>query len=326
VTKLPSFLLSSDAISLIAAELVVLFSWVFERIVSATVAIDPQYSDHRETILLYSFDVSWRISLLSSVPVSVLGILLLCLRIGPRPGFLAWVFLLLTMLILGSIYIVVVKGSPYELQMPISDRRYLRSINYYQFGTLLLSALNLAALVLTYCVFASEHHATPPKPPVPQGSHLQSSNLTSYAYSAIGPIGPFEIGTFDSLEGSTKYTNVCEYGSLSAAIDMMRKSEKEKQLVSLFLIGSADKFSLHNRLKQIYGSNEGLARARAEWVETQLIRCQVLQKDKTPALITITTGPAVSGDSKNQRDTAADRTVMIYAWWVQNSQLLSSKR
>ena len=49
------------------------------------------------------------------------------------------------------------------------------------------------------------------------------------------------------------------------------------RLTFLLLIGSADKFELHSRLRQIYGSNSGLARARAEWLGNQLRECKAFR-------------------------------------------------
>ena len=309
MTKLSSFLLSGDAISLIAAELVVVFSWVFDLIAKRSLIVDPQYEDDRETILFYCSDFAWRTSLLTSVPLSILGVLLLCLRIQSRPGFIGWIFLLLIMFLLGSIYIVVVKGSPYQ------------TISYYNIGNLGLTALNIASFVLAFLAFAAESGTPPPKPPICR--HLATKappcsgcKLPTYWFSSLGSIGPFNRGKFNVLSGTTDKTDLCSYGSLAAVIQAIR-NRTEKRLVSVFLIGSSDRFRLREPAQRVVGSNEGLARARAEWTKTQLITCRSFGKDSMPELIVLTRGPAIRGDDPNRDYTDEDRSVVVEGLWVQ---------
>jgi hypothetical protein len=322
VTKLSSFLLSGDAISLIAAELVVVFSWVFDLIARRSLIVDPQYEDERETILLYCSDVAWRTSLLTSVPLSILGVLLLCFRIQARPGFIGWIFLVLIMFLLGSIYIVVVKGSPFELQKDLLAVHFLPPINYYSIGNLGLTALNIASFVLAFLAFVPESGTPPPKPlicrrhVVIEAPHCSGCNLPTYSVSSLGSIGPFNPSKFDVLSGAPKKTDLCNYGSLAAVVQAIR-NRTEKRLVSVLLVGSSDRLRLGEPATRVFGSNEGLARARAEWTKTQLIACRSFRKDSLPELIVLTRGPAIRGDDANEHDTDEDRFVMVEGLWVQ---------
>jgi hypothetical protein len=87
----------------------------------------------------------------------------------------------------------------------------------------------------------------------------------------------------------------------------------------MLLVGSADKFRLRPRLLRIYGSNAGLARARAAWVEKQLADCDAFLGGKAPPIVNVTSGNAVVGAEKTWTETAADRSVHVFGVWVEKS-------
>ena len=68
-------------------------------------------------------------------------------------------------------------------------------------------------------------------------------------------IEPFESGRTDRLEKQLD-SKICESNAVKSVIE----KAKDKQMRLLVVIGSADKFELADPLKNIYGSNNGLAR------------------------------------------------------------------
>jgi hypothetical protein len=78
-------------------------------------------------------------------------------------------------------------------------------------------------------------------------------------------------------------------------------------VVSVVLVGSADRQALHGKLRAKYDSNMGLARRRAEWVRENL-------KIDIPALV-LTTGPQKTEDSIKLVDLAKDRSVEVWVLW-----------
>lgn len=87
----------------------------------------------------------------------------------------------------------------------------------------------------------------------------------------------------------------------------INRHEGPNDVVSVVLVGSADRQALRGKLRTMYDSNMGLARRRAEWVRKNL-------KTNIPALV-LTTGPQKTEDSVNLVDLAKDRSVDVWVLW-----------
>jgi hypothetical protein len=139
---------------------------------------------------------------------------------------------------------------------------------------------------------------------------IASSDLM---FDKIGsPIGPFQTGQNDRLEGepSTGAGGICASDPVKSISGEIRKNG----IHLLLAIGSADKFDLNSSLRAKYGSNDGLAQARAD----KSVDC--LSKFVSPD-ITITTvrGPSVYGSVAKSSATGGDRSVTVYIIWAKNS-------
>lgn len=137
IDRVLKFLGDYDTVSLIAGELIVIFSWVFENIARSCLEIDKQHIDAviigtngdihdvtaidgaRETYFLYCSDMIWRVGLLSSIPFSAFAFAILILRYSSEPGLVAWSILGLLGLVFFTFYLVSVKRRPFDLSKPV---------------------------------------------------------------------------------------------------------------------------------------------------------------------------------------------------------------
>ena len=99
------------------------------------------------------------------------------------------------------------------------------------------------------------------------------------------------------------------------------KSPKDKTLQQLMLIGRADAKPLGGQMLQAYGSNNGLAQARAKWVweelkarEVKIDPQRVILLSAGPLHVGEISGGAVSDPDEKKR--AEDRSVEIHACWA----------
>jgi hypothetical protein len=112
-------------------------------------------------------------------------------------------------------------------------------------------------------------------------------------------------GKADTLEPAASALGT----TLENAVAAIRNHMKTGQALHLLLVGSADKFELEAPLRAEFGSNTGLARARAEWVGGRI--SQVQTKD-LPGYLALTVGPSKHGGGLSLTDTRPDRGVAIY--------------
>src|SRR5262249_36194968 len=85
----------------------------------------------------------------------------------------------------------------------------------------------------------------------------------SFSFEVAGRVGPFVTGKANTLESAA---------SLGEVVKGLSDRGKAREQVFLLLVGSADKFELSSTVRREYGSNSGLARARAEWVAQEIRR------------------------------------------------------
>jgi hypothetical protein len=173
--------------------------------------------------------------------------------------------------------------------------RFWALVAQFCFG-LALTALGMFAIVNFPLYFRQQtSHET---------KTTNTSGPTPLLVDYLGRIGPFELGSEKVLEAGTEVLT-----RLRAELNARSRSGEFTQVL---LIGSADKFELTDRLRARYGSNAGLARARADWVAEQLLDGT---GQKVPHLV-LTVGPLEHGTDLSRRDTAPDRSVGIYLLWT----------
>jgi hypothetical protein len=160
--------------------------------------------------------------------------------------------------------------------------------------------LALTALVAFAVANRSLYFRAPPKPAV---TVANPAGPAPTLFDYVGRIGPFQLGSENVLEPGAQGPE-----GVTAELNVRGRSGEVAQIV---LIGSVDKFALANRARAHYGSNVGLARARAEWAATRLLEGMV---QRAPHVI-LTSGPLEHGGSLSQRDTALDRSVSVYLLW-----------
>jgi len=116
-------------------------------------------------------------------------------------------------------------------------------------------------------------------------------------------IGPFPIGDH-KLYGYTKE-------KMMIKIRRLKKELNNNEVYFIFLIGKSDKIPLGKNIREVYGSNIGLAQARANWVK-RLIKKNLPKNNLKIPLIAIGTGPDMVGVNIDKDKLAKDRSVEIY--------------
>ncbi|MCK4306218.1 MAG: hypothetical protein KAY24_18400 [Candidatus Eisenbacteria sp.] len=123
----------------------------------------------------------------------------------------------------------------------------------------------------------------------------------------LGGLGPFPSARHDTDETSMKV-------KLEKLLPRINRWAADERLGFLLLVGSADQRPLGVWSQETYGSNVGLAQARAEWVKVLLSRMISPQID--PArIIALASGPEHIGLDLPAKALESDRSVRIYACW-----------
>jgi hypothetical protein len=149
--------------------------------------------------------------------------------------------------------------------------------------------------------------------PVDTGTQIHSLPVAPVSQSIVPPpdvpecVGPFNSGN-DRGEGPEKAVN--------RIAGQLNEERSGRQLMSLFVLGSADNQRLRKSLKSKFVSNRGLAQARALWVDD---RMQGLLQFRSPSVVIISSGPTIEAKSAEERE--RDRFVEVYpVWQTTNSQ------
>jgi hypothetical protein len=120
-------------------------------------------------------------------------------------------------------------------------------------------------------------------------------------------IGTFVVGSASKLEdekaGVKKIQDVGE---------KLKMASEQRALLSLVLVGSADKRPLSGALLKEFGSNAGLAQARAKWVKDRL---PALFPGNREAIVAVYGGPLGVGLVTSRDVLAFDRAVQVCAFW-----------
>lgn len=122
----------------------------------------------------------------------------------------------------------------------------------------------------------------------------------------LGCVGPF-LPASDSPPVTSRYPCI-------TISELQRKIKSQSgQGVFFVFLGSSDKFGLGISALRTYGSNEGLAQARAESVVRELRIDARHVPDKSPTVLKLMRGPTLKGSLPEQ--TAPDRSVTVYGLW-----------
>jgi len=157
-----------------------------------------------------------------------------------------------------------------------------------------------------------------------QGSHAKSTTNVSVnfygtcvAVSAnpivhlLGYVGPFVPGQADAIEASEPSKgaiSICNSQTVTTILQQVKRKLQNEELDGIVIVGGADKFDLRSATIRRYGSNLGLAQARATKVRGCL--------SSLPApLFVVVTETSVYGRGLSMRDRAVDRRVGIFALW-----------
>jgi hypothetical protein len=122
-------------------------------------------------------------------------------------------------------------------------------------------------------------------------------------------IGPFASGKSNQLEQTVRVADWIRCGDISSSAKLIRDSCEQGDGCQLMLVGSADKLRLGRGLEVEFGSNEGLARARAEWVREQFMSALSLDPSR---FLVLTVGPREHDVTGVGTILQVDRSVQVY--------------
>jgi hypothetical protein len=156
----------------------------------------------------------------------------------------------------------------------------------------------------------------PPNPPT-GGNPPNSPTRSDAGFDCGDPdnalkVGPFVTGDVKLEKGTT---------DVNVLLDRLSARRDHRALIGLILLGSADKTPLLPKLASQYGSNAGLAQARAEWVRSRLLQADVshqLGVASWDKIATTVAGPARVGIDITPDALALDREVRVCAIWGAN--------
>jgi len=135
----------------------------------------------------------------------------------------------------------------------------------------------------------------------------QSSPVTTMI--PFGGIGPFVPGRGSELTATGR-------DSLRIVSMAVHDSTVDKQLLVLFVVGSADKRELSRRVARSYGSNSGLAQARADVVRDTILKYLDPDGHQSEHVIATIRGPSVTRQNARLDELDADRRVLVYGLWA----------
>jgi hypothetical protein len=133
----------------------------------------------------------------------------------------------------------------------------------------------------------------------------------------VGCVGPFVAGKSDALDKPTPSLGLSSAGCTDVEAIKQAIDSRKVSPTLLAFVGSADKFPPTLRLRRKYGSNDGLAQARADWVMRQLgLNSAAGDTNKLKAL-SFVRGPRIYEMGADMTSSASDRSVAVYGFWSQ---------
>jgi hypothetical protein len=181
----------------------------------------------------------------------------------------------------------------------------------------IVGALASAAYTVVY-IWTAVHKT-------PTVTNLVTTGTTSPIHLVmVGCVGPFASGKSDVLEeAKEREPDQAECGG----VDIIKRSivkETTSPLV-IAVVGAADKFDPSPSVRHIYGSNDGLAQARAEWVVHELGFKGSVDNDGKIPVVSLVRGPIIHGIDVTNGQSTRDRTVAVYGLWPSESPSSSAR-
>jgi hypothetical protein len=175
--------------------------------------------------------------------------------------------------------------------------RWLSAMQLISFG------LGLASMV----AFAASHLSSP------------SAGEQAASWKSIGCVGPFVSGSGSDID---KSLNAKECSEPSQIAELIRDRCKTKNGCMVVLVGSADKRPLRGKIVAEFGSNDGLARARSEWVRQRLSAALAFEPGR---FVVLTTGPREHGEALADDKLQDDRSVRVYLMTLNIKEVEANK-
>jgi len=172
-----------------------------------------------------------------------------------------------------------------------------------------LSGIQLIAFVVglaSFAIFVAFHVSASPA----------QEEATPQTWKPAACVGPFASGRSDQLEQAVRVSEWMRCGDISSSARLIQGSCEKSDRCLLMLVGSADKRPLDRDLEIEFGSNEGLARARAEWVREQFMRALSLDPNR---FLVLTVGPREHGAGGHGTQLQPDRSVQVYLLGYQST-------
>lgn len=151
-----------------------------------------------------------------------------------------------------------------------------------------------------------------------RGAERGTSSSRSVMALQHGLIGPFVTGEHSILESPTQ-------NSVSLVVRSLTDSSVRRDLLLLFVVGSADKRPLTGRLAKDYESNVGLAQARANWVREQILSSNAVSFPPNQ-IVTTVRGPSMTGAEVPFPRLSDDRLVLVYGLWAESADAPAANR
>jgi hypothetical protein len=126
----------------------------------------------------------------------------------------------------------------------------------------------------------------------------------------LGDVGPFPIGQRTLCEKNT--TEAACRAQAATFFDRLGIAQLAGEPDLIVLVGSADRRQLKARFLKSYDSNAGLARARAEWVQQELLVLHPSLANQT-RFLSLYEGPRSTTPDASEADLDADREVQVWA-------------
>ena len=146
------------------------------------------------------------------------------------------------------------------------------------------------------------------------------SGLCTSGWKRVETVGTFCEGKHDQLEKNKQKTaEKCPsyLVTLDKLVTKMNGDSTNRQtLKQLLLIGRADIKPLRWKRRVLYGSNNGLAQARAKWVLDQMTAKSLIQESDRERAILLSAGPLHVGSNVSDCDLSLDRSVEVWACWA----------
>ena len=143
--------------------------------------------------------------------------------------------------------------------------------------------------------------------------HISGSTAREAAvpqmWKPVACIGPFASGKSDRMEQTLRVSDWTRCSDIASASRLIRGSCEQRDGCQVMLVGSADKLPLRRDLEIEFGSNEGLARARAEWVREQFMYALSLDPNR---FLVLTIGPREHDVTGVRTELQLDRSVQVY--------------